>query len=91
MEPLIVLFLLPALIGGTSCVLFRTMKGASLAATLASPLVLFLCVKSVDPADTWSPLATLLASPLVIGVAVTAVLLCAGRAHARKHRGWHDA
>ena len=54
-------------------------------------MVVYLWVKLIDPADTWSPLATLLVSPLVMAVAVTTVLLCAGRSQIRRHRGLDDA
>ena len=91
MAPFLVLFVLPVLIGIASALLFRKIRGASFAAAVGSPLTVYLCVKWVDPADTWSPLATLLVSPLVIAMAVTTVLLCAGRSHLRKHRALDDA
>ena len=91
MAPFLVLFVLPVLIGIGSALLFRKIRGASFAAAVGSPLIVYLCVKWVDPADTWSPLATLLVSPLVIAVAVTTVLLCAGRSHLRRHRALDDA
>lgn len=91
MKPLLVFFLLPALIGLVCALTLRTMKRASLAATLASPLVVYLCVKALDPRDVWGPLGSLLVAPLVIAVAVIAVLLCAGRARVRRQRTWNDA
>jgi hypothetical protein len=86
MAPFLVLFLLPLLFGVACALLFRRMRSASFAAAIGSPLAVYLWVGIVDPADTWSPLATLLVSPLVIAVAVTTVLLCAGRFHLRKHQ-----
>jgi len=91
MTPLLVLFILPALIGLASAMVFRKIRSASFAAAMGSPLAVYLWVRAVDPADTWSPLATLLVSPLVMAVAVTTVLLCAGRSQIRRHRGWNDA
>jgi hypothetical protein len=91
MTPLLVLIVVPALIGVASAMVFRRIRGASLAAAVGSPMFVYLWVKSVDPSDTWSPLATLLVSPLVIAVAVTTVLLCAGRSHIRRHGGWDDS
>lgn len=91
MKPLLVLFLLPVLIGVVSTLYFRTMKKASLAATIASPLVVCLCVTAFDPNDAWSPLGSMLVAPLVIAVAVITVLICAGRAPVRKPRTWNDA
>jgi len=91
MTPLLVLFVVPALIGLASAMVFRKIRGASFAAAMGSPLVVYLWVKLIDPADTWSPLATLLVSPLVMAVAVTTVLLCAGRSQIRRHRGLDDA
>jgi len=91
MTPLLVLFILPALIGLGSAMVFRRIRGASLAAAIGAPLLVYLWVKSVDPADMWSPLATLLVSPLVMAVAVTTALFCTGRSQIRRHQGWDDA
>ena len=94
MTPLVVLVIMPALIGLASAMVFRKIKGASFAAALGSPLAVYLWVTAIDPSDTWSPLATLLVAtgaPLVIALAVTTVLLCAGRPHIRRHSGWDDA
>ena len=91
MKPLLVLFVLPVLIGVVSTLIFGTMKKASFAATIVTPLLVFLCVMAFDPHDAWSPLGCMLVAPLVIAVAVITVLLCAGRAHVRKHRTWNDA
>ena len=91
MTPLLVLIIVPALIGLAAAMAFRKIRDASFAAALGSPVVVYLWVTAVDPSDTWSPLATLLVAPLVMAVAVTTVLLCAGRSHIRRHRGWDDA
>jgi len=91
MTPRLVLFIMPALIGLASVIVFRKIRGASFAAAVGAPLGVYLWVKMVAPADTWSPLAALLVSPLVIAVAVTTVLLCAGRSQVRRRRAWEDA
>ncbi|TMH25824.1 MAG: hypothetical protein E6H66_25705 [Betaproteobacteria bacterium] len=91
MTPFLVLFVMPMVIGLASAMMFRRIRSASFAAAIGSPLMVYLFVKAVDPSDQWSPLATLLVSPLVIAVAVTTVLLCAGRSQVRKHRAWDDA
>jgi hypothetical protein len=86
-QPLVVLFLLPVLIGVASEMLFRDTAKASLAAALASPLVVYLCLVTLDPDGTWNWLATLLVSPLAIAFSLASVLICFGRAHPRRpHR-----
>ena len=91
MTPFLVFVLVPALIGIASATVFRRLRYASLAAAIGSPLVVYLWVKSIDPAETWSSLATLLVAPLVMGVAVTTVALCAGRSQIRRRTAWDDA
>jgi hypothetical protein len=84
MEPLVVLFVLPALIGVASVALFRDTTRASCAATFASPLLVFCCLLALDPDGTWNWLATLLVAPLAIAFALAAVMLCYGRPQIRK-------
>ena len=91
MRPLLVLFVLPVMIGVVCALTLRTMRKASLAATIATPLLVGVLVAAFDPHDAWSPLGSMLVAPLVIAVAVITVLLCAGRAHVRKHRNWNNA
>ena len=84
MKPLLILVLLPVLIGVVSNVLFRAIRGATFAATIGAPIVVYLCFKILDPDDTWSWLAALLVSPLVIAMALVTVLLWFGRQRTRK-------
>ena len=88
MRAFIVLFVLPVLIGIVSEKLFRDTTRATLAATLAAPAVMYLCLHTFDPTGTWNWLATLLVSPLVIALALASVLFCFGRPPKRgKHPG----
>jgi hypothetical protein len=88
MEPLLVLILLPVLIGVAAEVLFRDTLRASLAAALLAPIVVFFSIMTLDPGGTWNWLASLLVAPLAMALALGAVMVCFGRAHARKrHRG----
>jgi len=73
MRAFVVLFVLPVLIGVASERLFRDTTRATLAATLAAPSVMYLCLNVFDPAGTWNWLATLLVSPLVIALALASV------------------
>ena len=91
MKALIVLFVLPTLIGIASVSLIRAIRGASLAAALGAPLVVFLCIRFLDPEGAWNWLAALLVSPLVMAIAVITVLLCVRRSHLRKRGSWNDA
>ncbi|MGH8851961.1 MAG: hypothetical protein ACREYD_13285 [Casimicrobiaceae bacterium] len=84
MQAFIVLIVLPVLIGWASGRLFRDTTRATFAATLAAPLVIYLCLHELDPGGTWNWLATLLVSPLVIALALAAVLLCLGRSRVPK-------
>ena len=91
MKALIVFFVLPTLIGIASMSLLRAFAHASLAAAIGAPLVVYLCIRFLDPDDAWNWLAALLVSPLVVAVAVIAVLLCYRRMHVRKRGAWLDA
>ena len=86
MEPLVVLFVLPVLLGVASVALFRDTTRASCAATFASPLVVFGCLRALDPDGTWNWLATLLVAPLSIAFALATVMLCYGRSQVRKRQ-----
>jgi hypothetical protein len=86
MEPVFVLFVLPVLIGILSERIFRDTRHASLAAAIASVLLVWLCVHSRAPDETWGWLASLLVSPLPIAFALVAVLYCYGRQEARDRR-----
>jgi hypothetical protein len=89
MRAFVVLFVLPVLIGIASERLFRDTTRATLAATLAAPAVMYLCLHVFDPTGTWNWLATLLVSPLVIALALASVLFCFGRPpkRRREHSG----
>ena len=91
MKALLFFFILPTLIGVASIALIRMLKPASLAAAIGAPLVVFLCIQVLDPADTWNWLAALLVSPLVMAIAVITVMLCWRRRVVRKRGTWHDA
>lgn len=84
MKPLIVLVLLPALLGVGSFFVFRAIRVASFAAVVGSMLAVCFCIRLLDPESTWSWLAALLVSPLVVSVAMITVLFCAGRARDRR-------
>ena len=88
MRAFVVLFVLPVLIGIASERLFRDTTRATLAATLAAPAVMYLCLHTFDPTGTWNWLATLLVSPLVIALALASVLFSFGRPPKRgRHSG----
>ena len=91
MEPLVVLLLLPMLIGLVSWTLFSDTAKASLVATLGSPLVVYFCLKALDPDGTWNWLATLLVSPLVIAFSLATILVCFGRSRVRKRDHRNEA
>jgi Na+/proline symporter len=86
MEPFFVFFVLPVLFGIVSALLWRDTRHASLAAGIASTLLVYFCLELRDPDGTWNWLATLLVAPLVIAFSLTAVFACYGRTHDRKHR-----
>jgi membrane protein required for beta-lactamase induction len=91
MEPLLVLILLPLLIGVAAEVLFRDTLRASLAAALLAPVLVFLCITTLDPNGSWNWLASLLFAPLAMALALAAVMVCFGRIHARRHSRGRDA
>jgi hypothetical protein len=91
MEPFVVLFVLPALIGVASVALFHDTTRASCAATFAAPLLVFCCLRSLDPDGEWNWLATLLVTPLTIAFALAAVMLCYGRSSVRKRHPGNGA
>jgi len=86
MEPVFVLIVLPVFIGIVSELIFRDTRHASLAAAIGSVLAVWLCVRGRDPEAMWDWLAALLVSPLPIGFALAAVLVCYGRQEARHRR-----
>jgi hypothetical protein len=91
MKPLLILILLPVLIGIVANTLFRAIKSATFAATIGAPIVVYVCFKALDPDGTWSWLAALLVSPLVIAMALVTVLLWFGRSRVRKRGSWNGA
>jgi hypothetical protein len=91
MEPLVVLFVLPVLIGAASVAVFHDTTRASCAATFTAPLVVFCCLRSLDPDGEWNWLATLLVTPLTIAFALAAVMLLYGRSQVRKRHPRHGA
>ena len=87
MEPFVVLLVLPVVIGVASVALFRDATKAACAATFASPLLVFGCLRTLDPGGTWNWLATLLVAPLAIAFSLATVMVCFGRSQVRKrHR-----
>jgi hypothetical protein len=84
MEPLFVLFVLPVLIGIASVALLRDASKATCAATFAAPLLVFACLRSLDPDGTWNWLAALLVAPLAIAFSLATVMVCFGRSQVRK-------
>ncbi len=84
MQALLVLFVLPVLVGVAAELLFRDTTRATLVATAFSPLLIFVCLRSLDPGGTWNWLATLLFSPLAIALALATVLFCFGRSQIPK-------
>ena len=91
MEPLVILVLLPIAIGIVSELLFRDTAHASLAAAIATTLVLFLCLRLLAPAGLYNWLAVLLVSPLSIAAALAAVLILYGHKDARRRRRHNGA
>jgi hypothetical protein len=91
MKPLLILVLLPVLIGVVANTLFRAIRSATFAATIGTPIVVYFCFKALDPDGTWSWLAALLVSPLVIAMALVTVLLWFGRSRVRKRSSWNGA
>jgi hypothetical protein len=91
MKPLLILIFLPVLIGVLSNTLFRAVRSATFFATLAAPIVVFVCLKALDPDGTWSWLAALLVAPLVISMAIVTVLVWFGRHRPRKRNANNGA
>jgi hypothetical protein len=91
MKPLLILIFLPVLIGIVANALFRAIRSATFAATIGAPIVVYVCFKALDPDGTWSWLAALLVSPLVIALALVTVLLWFGRSRVRKRSSWNGA
>ena len=91
MKPILILVFLPVLVGVLANALCSTIRSASAGATLGSPIVVFLCLRALDPDGTWSWLAALLVAPLVIAMALVTVLLWFGRSRARKRTSWNGA
>ena len=91
MKPLLILILLPVLIGIVANALFCAIRSATFAATIGAPIVVYVCFKALDPDGTWSWLAALLVSPLVIALALVTVLLWFGRSRVRKRSSWNGA
>jgi hypothetical protein len=91
MKPLLILIFLPVLIGIVANTLFHAIRSATFAATIGTPIVVYVCFKALDPDGTWSWLAALLVSPLVIALALVTVLLWFGRSRVRKRGSWNGA
>jgi hypothetical protein len=90
MQPLIVLLLVPLLIGAVFGATLRDIPKATLASAVIAPMLVFVCIIALNPGDSWNWLATLLVSPLVIAIALTAVLVCSRPVRTSKHRA-HEA
>ncbi len=91
MKPILILVLLPVLIGVVANTLFRGIRSATFAATIGAPIVVYCCLRALDPDGTWSWLAALLVAPLVIPMALVTVLLWFGRSRVRKRNSWNGA
>jgi hypothetical protein len=91
MKPLLILIFLPVLIGIVANTLFHAITSATFAATIGTPIVVYVCFKALDPDGTWSWLAALLVAPLVISMALVTVLLWYGRSRVRKRNFWNGA
>ena len=90
LEPLVVLFLLPVLIGIASELYFRDTRHASLVAMLGATVAVYLCLEVRDPGGTWNGLAAFLVLPLPVAFALAAVLICYGRIQTRRRHGRHE-
>ena len=90
LEPLVVLFLLPVMIGIASELWLRDAKNASLLATIGTILAVWLCLEVRDPDGTWNSLAAFLVLPLPVAFALAAALICHGRSHGRRQHGRHE-
>jgi hypothetical protein len=90
LEPIVVLFLLPVLIGIGAELLWRDSKNASLTATLATAFAVFACLQVRIPEETWNWLAAFLVLPLPVAFALATVFICQGRVHTRRHRPHHE-
>jgi hypothetical protein len=88
-EPFIVLFLLPALIGVAAERWLSGVKNAALAATVGTIAVVYVALELRDPGGTWNWLATFLVLPVPVAFALAAVLIRYGRDHARERRRRH--
>jgi hypothetical protein len=91
MKPLLILIFLPVLIGVVANTLFHAVRSATFAATIGAPIVVYFCLRALDSDGTWSWLAALLVSPLVIAMALVTVLLWYGRSRVRKRGSWNGA
>ena len=84
MEPLLILFLLPLMIGIASELVFRDARNASIVATIGSAMIVCFGLYSVDSDGAWNWLAALLVLPLPISFALAAVVVFYGRSHIRR-------
>jgi hypothetical protein len=91
MKPILILVFLPVLVGVAANTLSGTIRSAAFAATIGSPVVVFVCLRLLDPDGTWSWLAALLVAPLVMAMALVTVLLWFGRSRTRKRSSWNGA
>jgi hypothetical protein len=89
MKPILILVFLPVLVGVVANTLPGTIRSAALVAAIGSPVVVFICLRLLDPDGTWSWLAALLVAPLVMAMALVTVLLWFGRSRARKRSSWN--
>ena len=89
MQPLIVLVIMPVFVGVLAAVAFRSLRFASLAAALASSVILYASLDWLNRGGTWTILATLLVLPLTLAFALAAVVTVFGHGpftHPRSHR-----
>jgi hypothetical protein len=85
-EPAFVLIFLPVLIGVAAEVLFRDTLRASLAATLVAPLLVYVCLTSLDPDGNWNWGGARRVGARAPARSLAAVMVCFGRIHARRRR-----
>jgi hypothetical protein len=83
-EAFFVLVLLPIAIGVGAEVVFRDVVRSSIVAALTAPALVYFSITTLDPEGTWNWLASLLVAPLAMAFALAAVMVCFGRAQARK-------
>jgi uncharacterized membrane protein len=78
-QPLLILFVFPVLVGIAAEMVFRDARNASLAAAIGSIFVTCVSVQVLAPDAAWNWIAALLVSLLPVSIAVAASLFWYGR------------